>query len=107
MQRGIRSAASPDRHRSHVRCLEFPQDIPYGQTRSYAEVAAAIDRPKAARAIDMACWKNPIPIFVPCHRVIGSNGGMIGFLGGLEMKETLLELERSHGVRWACAVKIE
>lgn len=69
-------------------------DIPYGETRSYKQVAEAVGNPKASRAIGMANNKNPIMIFIPCHRVIGTNGKLVGYAGGLQMKEKLLELER-------------
>lgn len=69
--------------------------IPYGQTRSYKELAIAIGKPKAARAVGMALNKNPIPLIIPCHRVIGSNGSLTGFALGLETKRWLLEMEQS------------
>lgn len=67
--------------------------IPYGETRTYGEIAAAIGRPGAARAVGMANHNNPILIAVPCHRVIGANGKLVGYGGGLDMKEALLRLE--------------
>ncbi|MEM1228928.1 MAG: methylated-DNA--[protein]-cysteine S-methyltransferase [Pseudomonadota bacterium] len=67
--------------------------IPYGETCSYGDIAAAIGRPKAVRAVGAANGRNPLPIVVPCHRVIGSNGSLTGFGGGLENKERLLALE--------------
>ncbi len=70
-------------------------DIPYGQTRSYREIAESIGCPKACRAVGMANNKNPATIFVPCHRVIGSNGNLVGYAGGMDIKKRLLELERS------------
>lgn len=70
--------------------------IPYGATVSYGEIARAIGRPKASRAVGAANGDNPIPIVVPCHRVIGSTGKLTGFGGGLEIKATLLDLERRH-----------
>lgn len=70
------------------------QQIPYGETRSYAEVAKSIDKPKAARAVGMANNKNPILIFIPCHRVIGANGKLVGYAGGVEIKEYLLAMEK-------------
>ena len=73
--------------------LEALQAIPYGQTRSYKEVAAAIGQPKAVRAVGGANARNPVPIIIPCHRVIGSDGSLTGFGGGLEVKQTLLRLE--------------
>ncbi|MFY9287090.1 MAG: methylated-DNA--[protein]-cysteine S-methyltransferase [Alphaproteobacteria bacterium] len=67
--------------------------IPAGQTLSYADVAKKIKRPKAVRAVGTACGANPIPILVPCHRIVGSNGGLGGFGGGLTLKRALLEVE--------------
>lgn len=67
--------------------------IPYGQTRSYGEIAAEIGSPGAARAVGLANGRNPISIIVPCHRVIGSSGGLTGYGGGIERKTRLLELE--------------
>lgn len=72
------------------------QNIPYGQTTSYKEIAQKINKPKAYRAVGMANNKNPLPIIIPCHRVIGSNGKLIGYAGGLKLKNYLLELEKSH-----------
>jgi len=69
------------------------RDIPYGEIRSYKQIACAIDNPKACRAVGLANNKNPIWIMIPCHRVIGSNGSLIGYGGGLPMKEKLLKLE--------------
>jgi O-6-methylguanine DNA methyltransferase len=67
--------------------------IPYGQTRSYGQIAHAIGRPKAVRAVGAANGANPVAVIVPCHRVIGSNGTLTGYGGGLPMKEWLLTLE--------------
>jgi methylated-DNA-[protein]-cysteine S-methyltransferase len=67
--------------------------IPFGETRSYGEIARALGRPAAARAVGRANGANPIPIVVPCHRVIGADGSLTGFGGGLEAKSRLLELE--------------
>lgn len=67
--------------------------IPYGETWSYGELARRIRKPKAARAVGAANGQNPIPIIVPCHRVIGANGSLTGFGGGLKIKRILLELE--------------
>lgn len=72
------------------------QNIPYGKTTSYKEIAQKINKPKACRAVGMANNKNPLPIIIPCHRVIGSNGKLIGYAGGLKLKNYLLELEQSH-----------
>jgi methylated-DNA-[protein]-cysteine S-methyltransferase len=71
-------------------------DIPYGETRTYADQALAIGRPKAVRAVGAANGKNPVPIVVPCHRVIGSDGSLTGYAGGIEIKRALLALERVH-----------
>ncbi|MFT4813582.1 MAG: methylated-DNA-[protein]-cysteine S-methyltransferase [Paracoccaceae bacterium] len=68
-------------------------EIPYGETWSYGQLAKHIDRPKASRAVGAANGVNPIPIIIPCHRVIGSSGKLTGFGGGLETKEYLLGLE--------------
>ncbi len=69
-------------------------EIPYGQTRSYAEVAVAIGSPGASRAVGAACASNPLPIVIPCHRVVRSDGSIGGYLGGVPVKRWLLELER-------------
>ncbi len=71
-------------------------DIPFGQTRSYAQIAAAIGKPNAARAVGGACHNNPLAIFIPCHRVVGTNGSLTGFAGGLATKEFLLQHEQSY-----------
>jgi methylated-DNA-[protein]-cysteine S-methyltransferase len=68
--------------------------IPYGETWSYADLARQIGRPIAVRAVGAANGQNPLPIVVPCHRVIGSNGRLVGFGGGLDMKRALLDIER-------------
>ena len=68
--------------------------IPYGQTTSYGELASSINRPKATRAVGQATGANPVPIIIPCHRVIGSSGSLTGFGGVLPLKERLLGLER-------------
>lgn len=70
-------------------------DIPYGETRSYGQIAMAVGNPKAARAIGMANNRNPIPIIIPCHRVVGADGKLIGYAGGLDIKTKLLELEKT------------
>lgn len=69
--------------------------IPYGETRTYKEIASMLGNPKASRAVGMANNKNPLMLVVPCHRVVGSNGKLVGYAGGLAMKKSLLELERS------------
>ena len=70
------------------------QQIPYGTTRTYGEIAAAIGNPRASRAVGMACNKNPLPFIVPCHRVVGANGKLTGFAYGTDAKQWLLELEK-------------
>jgi len=73
--------------------LEELQKIPYGQTINYGELADRIGRPKASRAVGAANGRNPLPIIIPCHRVIGANGKLTGFGGGIPLKEALLALE--------------
>lgn len=68
--------------------------IPYGETRSYGQIAKQIGNAKASRAVGMANNKNPIMIIIPCHRVIGANGKLVGYGGGLELKKKLLEIEK-------------
>lgn len=68
--------------------------IPYGQTKSYKDIAIAIENERASRAVGMANNKNPIPIIIPCHRVIGSNGKLVGYAGGVNVKEKLLNIEK-------------
>ena len=70
--------------------------IPYGETISYKELATRIGIPKACRAVGMANNKNPLPIIIPCHRVVATNGKLTGYAGGLEIKRFLLELEKQH-----------
>lgn len=74
------------------------QEIPYGETRSYSEIAEAIGNQKAARAVGLANNRNPISIFIPCHRVIGKNGRLVGYGGGLHIKELLLNLEKEQAI---------
>lgn len=69
------------------------REIPYGQTRSYKQIAAAVGRPLAARAVGMANNRNPLPIVVPCHRVIGASGALVGYASGLDIKRLLLDIE--------------
>jgi methylated-DNA-[protein]-cysteine S-methyltransferase len=71
--------------------------IPFGETRTYSEIASQLGNPKAVRAVGAANGRNPISIIVPCHRVIGSSGKLTGFAGGLDAKAHLLELERRDG----------
>lgn len=79
-----------------ARVLDELQRIPYGETRSYGELARTLGNPKASRAVGTANGNNPIPIIIPCHRVIGSTGNLTGFGGGLPVKRYLLDLEASH-----------
>ncbi len=79
-----------------VQVLEELQRIPYGETTSYGAIAKRIGRPKAMRAVGAANGRNPIPIVIPCHRVIGSSGDLTGFGGGLDTKAALLRLEAEH-----------
>ncbi|WP_440137291.1 methylated-DNA--[protein]-cysteine S-methyltransferase [Planococcus chinensis] len=72
------------------------REIPYGQTVSYSDIAVRIQRPAAVRAVGAAIGANPVMISVPCHRVVGKNGAMTGYRGGLELKTFLLELEKAH-----------
>lgn len=72
--------------------------IPRGETRSYGDIARQIGRPKAVRAVGQACNRNPIPLLIPCHRVVGVKG-LTGFAGGLELKRRLLELENAHELK--------
>ena len=74
---------------------EHLQNIRFGETKTYKQIAQEIGAPKAVRAIGGANNKNPIPIIIPCHRVIGSNGALVGYGGGVEKKEILLEMEGS------------
>ena len=68
--------------------------IPYGETRTYQQIAAAVGRPKASRAVGGACHRNPIGIIIPCHRVVGASGSLTGYAGGLDRKAALLALEQ-------------
>lgn len=74
-------------------------EIPYGQTRSYGEQAASLGNPTAVRAVGAANGRNPLPIILPCHRVIGSNGALTGYAGGLSRKRWLLEHEKQNKIK--------
>jgi len=76
------------------------RNIPYGETRSYSQMAQEIGAPRAVRAVGAANGRNPIPIIVPCHRVIGASGKLVGFGGGLGWKRFLLDLEATHAERF-------
>jgi methylated-DNA-[protein]-cysteine S-methyltransferase len=78
--------------------------IPYGETATYAEIARRVGSPSACRAVGRANGRNPIAVIVPCHRVIGSDGSLTGYAGGVEMKRALLELERRHAAAPALAL---
>jgi methylated-DNA-[protein]-cysteine S-methyltransferase len=80
-------------HGFRLGVLQHLRDIPYGRTESYREVAAAAGSPRAVRAVGSACATNPLPIVVPCHRVVRSDGSMGGYLGGIDAKRWLLHLE--------------
>lgn len=73
------------------------QEIPYGETRTYGDIAKAVGKPTVARAVGMANHHNPIMIVIPCHRVIGANGQLVGYAGGLDVKQRLIDLEKNHG----------
>lgn len=70
-------------------------EIPFGEVRTYGEIAVSVGCPKGARAVGSACNKNPVMILVPCHRVVGTNGNLTGYAGGIEAKETLLKIEQN------------
>lgn len=78
-----------------LQVLRELQKIPYGKTTTYGELAKRLGRPKASRAVGMANGRNPLPIVIPCHRVIGADGSMTGFGGGVDTKKKLLELEKT------------
>lgn len=84
---------SPHGTRFQLEVWRALREIPYGQIRTYGEIAAAVERPKAARAVGMANHDNPLLIFTPCHRVVGKSGSLTGFACGLEVKRWLLALE--------------
>jgi methylated-DNA-[protein]-cysteine S-methyltransferase len=82
-----------------MRCWRQLETIPYGETRSYLQIATAIGSPQAVRAVGAANGANPVPIIVPCHRVIGASGKLVGYGGGLPLKKRLLELEGAIAMR--------
>jgi methylated-DNA-[protein]-cysteine S-methyltransferase len=90
---------SPHGTRFQLAVLQALQAIPYGETRSYADIARAVGSPSAVRAVGAANGRNPLPIVIPCHRVIGSNGSLTGFGGGIETKRFLLHLESRHAAQ--------
>lgn len=86
----------PDVSEFEMKVLEAVKKIPYGHRKSYEEIAEEIGEPNATRAVGNALNKNPLPIYIPCHRVIGKNGSMVGYAGPLELKKSLLDLEANH-----------
>ena len=88
----------PSGTRFQLQVLNALQRIPYGETRSYADIAEALGRPNAVRAVGAANGRNPLPIVIPCHRVIGKNGSLTGFGGGLDAKRFLLALEQGQAL---------
>lgn len=87
---------APDATPFQEKVLAALMDIPYGETRSYLDIARVVGNPKAVRAVGGANGNNPLPIVIPCHRVVGSNGSLTGFGGGIDTKRFLLDLERRH-----------
>jgi methylated-DNA-[protein]-cysteine S-methyltransferase len=79
-----------------LRCWEALLRVPYGETRSYGDIARSVGSPRGFRAVGMANNRNPIAIIIPCHRIIGSDGKLVGFGGGLDVKAFLLDLERKY-----------
>ena len=79
-----------------LRDWQVLMEVPYGTTTTYRELAARLGSPNASRAVGLANARNPIPFVIPCHRVLGSDGSLTGFRGGLEMKRFLLDLEAKH-----------
>ncbi|MET7875474.1 methylated-DNA--[protein]-cysteine S-methyltransferase [Micromonospora profundi] len=79
-------------------------DIPYGETATYGDVARLVGDPGAARAVGVACNRNPVPVIVPCHRIVGAGGKLVGFGGGLPRKVKLLELEAGVALRHTWAI---
>lgn len=85
----------PDGTAFQKRVWQALLDVPYGETRSYGEIATAIGNPKSSRAVGGACHNNPLPIFIPCHRIVGSTGKLVGFSEGVDKKESLLTIEKA------------
>ena len=94
-RRCLRAALEPRATPFQNRVLAALNQIPFGQVRSYKQIAEKIGSPKAVRAVGNANGNNPIAIFIPCHRVVGSNGALTGFGGGLDAKRYLLSLEQT------------
>ncbi len=95
-RRAFTVAVNPDGTEFQKAVWTQLQRIPYGETWSYAQVAEAVGNPKGFRAVGMANNKNPIPILIPCHRVVGAHGNLVGYAAGLKIKEYLLKLEAEH-----------
>jgi methylated-DNA-[protein]-cysteine S-methyltransferase len=89
-------ALAPDGTPFQLAVWRALQEIPYGETISYGELARRVGSPQASRAVGAANGRNPLPIVIPCHRVIGGDGSLTGYGGGLRIKRTLLDLERRH-----------
>lgn len=85
---------SPEGTEFQLDVLNALQQIPYGETRSYADIATQVGRPRAVRAVGAANGRNPLPIVIPCHRVVGADGSLTGFGGGIPTKRFLLQLEK-------------
>lgn len=95
-RRDFALAVEPQASEFQALVLDALRRIPYGETRSYSEIARGVGRPKAVRAVGAANGRNPLPIVIPCHRVIGQDGDLTGFGGGLAAKRYLLDLERRY-----------
>ena len=74
--------------------MKILKKIPYGETITYKDIAKKVNNPKAYRAVGMVCNRNPLPILIPCHRVVATTGAMIGYRGGVELKKKLIDLEK-------------
>lgn len=98
-RREFRLKLAPTGTRFQLDVLDALQEIPYGETRSYRDIAKRIGKPQAMRAVGAANGRNPLPIIIPCHRVIGADGSLTGFGGGLDTKRFLLDLERGGQLR--------
>lgn len=94
-RKGFELPLSPEGTEFQKLVWEALRTIPYGETRTYRQIAEQIGNPKACRAVGMANNKNPIAIIVPCHRVVGANGKLVGYSGGVELKKRLLEIENA------------
>jgi methylated-DNA-[protein]-cysteine S-methyltransferase len=90
------SVLKPEGTEFELKVYQYLLTIPYGETRTYEEVAEAVGDKKAAKAVGMAVNRNPIPLFIPCHRVIGKKGDLVGYQGGIELKKKLLSMEKAN-----------